>query len=448
MAQQPQRVLTAREGAVQALYATLYQGAYSNIQLKQLLRQGMDQRERAFCTELTYGVLQTSTLLEHYLAAFSSVPLRKLDPYIKLILLTAIYQILYLERVPDRAACDEAVKLARRYARRNPRIAGYVNAVLRAVVANRDALPPLNEPTKEAYWAKRYALPLWLVEMWVRQYGRETAKALCEGCNTRRDTVVRVNTLRASLPQVQRELEEQGIACQPVEGLPEALRIRFTGDMEQLPAYREGRLTPQDVGSQIAVAVLAPQPGEQVLDLCSAPGGKSLLMAQYMKNRGEIQAFDLHEHKVDIIRRNAARAGVQILRAQCGDMIQLRPELRQSAHRVLCDVPCSGLGIIAKKPDIRYKAQEDAAQLPPIQLAILRNAMEYVRPGGVLVYSTCTLNQEENEAVVQQALRENTHFRPDLVECSYHHIREKGWVTLLPHVYDSDGFFIARLRRE
>lgn len=440
--------ISAREGALQVLQGTLYGGGYSNILLKQLLGSGgMEQRERALCTELVYGVLQHLSMLDFYIEHYCKTPLKKLDPTVKLLLELGVYQIVYLEKVPDTAACNESVKLCKKLCRKNPALPGVVNGVLRNVSRNKEHLPVLNEKTKEEYLARRYSLPLWLVELWRDQYGMDVAKALCAQCDERRDTVLRVNSLRATPQQVAEEITQKGGQAEEISGLPGALRIQYTGDISALEGYRQGHFTVQDVGSQLAISVLDPQPGQRAIDMCSAPGGKSVLMGQYMKNQGEILAFDLHPHKVEIIEKNAARMGLTILKAQAADMTIRRPELVGTAQKVLCDVPCSGLGIIAKKPDIRFKAQEDALTLPAIQLQLLKNALDYAAPGGQVVYSTCTLNQEENEKVVQQAIQEHGHCRLEPFAHPYGDIKSEGMLTLLPHIYHSDGFFICNIRR-
>lgn len=440
------QVKNAREGALQVLYGVFYQGGYSNMLLKQLLTQGMPRRERALCTELVYGVLQNYKMLDVYIRAYAKGSFSKLEPYIKVILELGVYQIVYLDKVPDMAACDECVKLAHRYGK-NKRTSGFVNGVLRTIVREKGRLPRLNEPTKEGYYAKAYSLPEWLVGMWLEQYGLEATRALCACCNERRDTVLRVNILKATDQQVMQALKQQDIVCEPVAGLPHALRIRHTGDLSQLEAYKQGWMTAQDIGSQLAVAALAPQPGETVLDLCSAPGGKAVLAAQHMHNQGRIIACDVHQHKTQIIEKNAQRMGAAILETRCGDMSQFVPEWEGIAHRVLCDVPCSGLGILAKKPDIRLNGQESVQQLPELQYKILKNALRYVKRGGIVLYSTCTLNQKENEENVQRALREHPEYCLEPFSHPYHQIHCEGMLTLMPHLYESDGFFICKLRR-
>lgn len=442
----PSAVLSAREGALRVLYAVFHQGGYSNMELKQLLHEGMPRRERALCTELVYGVLQNYKMLDFYIRSYSKGSLSKLEPYIKIILELGVYQVIYLDKVPDMAACDECVKLAHRYGK-NHKVSGYVNGVLRTIVREKENLPRLNEPTKEGYYAKAYSLPEWLVAMWLEQYGLETTRGLCASCNERRDTVLRVNTLKAHDEQVIQELQGKNIPCEPVLGLPHALRIRHTGDLSHLEAYQQGWMTAQDIGSQLTVAALAPQSGETVLDLCSAPGGKAVLMAQYMENQGRIVAFDVHQHKTEIIAKNAQRMGASIIETQCGDMSMFLPEWEGKADRVLCDVPCSGLGIMAKKPDIRLNGQEAVQQLPQLQYKILKNALRYVKKGGIVLYSTCTLNQKENEGNIMRALQEHPEFCLEPFSHSYHEITSEGMLTLMPHLYESDGFFICKLRR-
>ncbi len=439
-------VITPREGSIKILKKVFFDGAYSNIELKNFLRDyPLEKRDRAFLTELTYGVMQKKSLIDFYISKFSKTLIKNIDSEILLILEVSIYQILYMDKVPPSAACNEGVEMAKKYY--SGRFSSFVNGVLREIIRCKDALPPIDEPTKEDYFARAFSLPVWLTKMWIEQYGVKECRALCESTNERRATVIRANTLKTNKEDIKAKLTENSIQYEEILGLENSFRINFTGDMGELDLYKKGEITVQDIGSQLAVGVLSPRKGQRVMDICSAPGGKCVLMGEYMENSGEIMATDIHEHKMDLIRKNAKRMCISIITPKIFNMEILWEEQMDSFDKILCDVPCSGLGIIAKKPDIRYKLEDEIKNLPEIQEKILNNALKYLKVGGELVYSTCTINKSENEDIVKKVLENNKNFELQPFSLEYMGIKSDGMLQLLPHVHNSDGFFIAKLRR-
>ena len=434
--------MTAREAALRALVACEQQGAWSDGFLKKILRTaGLDSRDAALTTRLCFGVLQNRLLLDHYLGKLSTVKLEKMEPAIRNALRLGAYQVLFLDRVPDHAAVSEAVDLARKGSK-NPRSAGLVNGVLRSLVRQKDSLEPPEDP------AVRYSHPRWLADLFTRRLGREEAAALMAADNGEPPTCAQVNTTKSTVEAVADSLRAEGVEVTPHPWLPNCLLLSHTGSLEELTAFREGLFYIQDAAAKLAVLAADPREGMDVLDACAAPGGKSFAAAIAMEGRGKVVSCDIHPHKMDLIRAGAKRLGLDCITAQVLDGKECKEEYLDGFDLVLADVPCSGLGIIRKKPDIRYKDPKPLEGLPRVQKAILDNVCRYVRPGGVLLYATCTLLERENEDVVRAFLDKHKDFTLEhfQVPGDFEGARE-GMVTCWPHRHGTDGFFFAKLRR-
>lgn len=437
----------AREVALRTLTACQRQGAWSDGHLKKAIRDGgLDKRDAALCTRLCFGVLQNRLLLDWYLARFSNTELEKLDLHVLCNLRLALYQIQFMDKIPDSAAVNEAVSLTRKYVK-NPRAAGMVNGVLRSYLRQWDSLP---EP-EGADWREtlsiRYSHPRWLVEEFAGRLGREGTEALLRAGNGQPPTMAQVNPLKADRNKVKEALAAQNVQAEEHPWLPGCLTLGGTGDLERLEAYQNGWFYIQDGAAKLSVLAADPQPGQRVLDCCAAPGGKSFAAAIAMEGRGEVQSCDIHPHKIKLIEAGRDRLGLDIIRACLQDGTELREEWQDGFDVVITDVPCSGLGIIRKKPDIRYKDPGPLAGLPRVQRAILENCARYVRPGGTLLYSTCTLLRRENEDVAEWFLSRHPEF--ELAEFELPGVgRSDGMLTLWPHIHGTDGFFIAKLRRK
>ena len=437
---------SAREVALQVLEACSSQAAWSDGYLKRVLRQvGLDRRDAALATRLCFGVLQSQMLLDWHLAHFSRLPLGKLESQVLWILRLAVYQLLYLDKIPPSAAVNEAVNQARAHSR-NPRTAGMVNGILRAMLR---AMPlPAAEGVDDLDTLSiQTSHPRWLVEAFAQRLGIEEAKALLETDNAGAPTTVQVNRARITPEALCRRLEEEGAHVQIHPWMPGCLTLEGSGNLEVLESFRQGLFYVQDVGARMAVLAAAPEPGQRLLDCCAAPGGKSFGAALEMENRGEVVCCDIHPHKIQLLAAGRSRLGLDCLRPMVQDAAQTRQDWLGNFDRVIADVPCSGLGIIRKKPDIRYKPPGPLAELPEIQWRILSCVSGYLKPGGVLVYSTCTLLQRENEDVVARFLSEHREFALEPFELP-HLGRQEGMVTLWPHIHGTDGFFIARLRKD
>ena len=435
--------VSAREVSLKCLLAGEKQGAWSDGYLRNAIRQaGLSGRDAALCTRLTFGVLQNKLLLDWHIARLSSVPPHKLESAVCGSLRLGIYQLLFLSRVPAHAAVNESVALAKRYCR-NPRAAGLVNAVLRVFErAKGEGLPYPEE------LSVRYSHPEWLVKELSALLPEEEAEALLAADNAQVPTQAQVNTLKTTSEALTEELTQAGVSVRPHPWLADCLELEDTGSLEALPAFQEGRLYIQDAAARLAVMAAAPQPGMRVLDACAAPGGKSFAAAITMNGQGNILACDLHPHKQKLIEAGAGRLGIGCVTAAAMDGRKFDPVLEKGFDLVMADVPCSGLGIIRKKPDIRYKAPEPLMELPRVQKEILSNVARYVRHGGTLLYATCTLLRRENEDVVSWFLDKNADFVLEPFVLPGPVGETGGSVTLWPHRHGTDGFFIAKLRRK
>lgn len=420
----------SREVALNVLWACHTQGAWADGALKkELAKARLDSRDAALASRLVYGTLQDQLLLDYYLSPFCARGLDKLEPRVLDILRLGAYQLLRMDKIPAMAAVNESVELTKRRCK-NPRTAGFVNAVLRNVDRNRHQLPTLPQDPMERL-SVQYSHPLWLVREFAAQVGEEELEALLAADNAPAPITAQVNTLKISPQALVQRLEGEGVQA-TVHWLPDCLELADTGNLEQLPAFREGLFYIQDPAAKLAVLAAKPQAGERVLDLCAAPGGKSFAAAIAMGGQGHILSRDVYPRKVDALAAAARRLGLSCIQTAVADATE---EVEGRFDLVIADVPCSGLGIIRKKPDIRYKDPAQFAQLPPIQRAILENAAGAVAPGGRLLYATCTLRREENEDQVARFLAG----RPDFALCA----QETFW----PHRRGADGFFYALLTR-
>ena len=435
----------ARETALNVLIACRKQEAWSNGVLKEYIqRDRLDSREASLATRLCYGVLQNRLKLDFYLQQLLTGKLKDLHPALHDILQLGLYQLYEMDKIPQSAAVNESVALAKKYCPRQRFAPGLTNAVLRRAVRERDALK------QPASWADRYSHPQKLIDLLDSYVGHGKMEAMLRANNGAPDTVVQVNTLRISKEELARQLEAAGVSAEPHPWMPDCLILSHVGNLEQLDAFRQGLFYVQDAAAKLSVlcAQLPADRDIRVLDCCSAPGGKSFAAAIAMCGKGQICSCDFYSHKTQLIEKGAARLGLDNITARQQDASQFVPEWENAIDTVIADVPCSGYGIIRKKPDIRYKDPASMKELPQLQAKILRNQARYVKPGGVLLYSTCTLVRQENEAVVEAFLKENPNFATEpLALPDVFPKNTSGMLTLVPGEYDTDGFFICRMRR-
>lgn len=432
-----------REIAVKALLEHHKTGTWPDLYLKNRL-EPLNRAQAALATNITYGVLQNLNLIDYYIAHFSSIKINKISPVVLETMRTAVYQILFLDKIPDSAAVNESVN----YIKKSPesRASGFANAVLRTIVRRKNNLPEIKGKDDVETLAIKYSHPVWLVRKFVRIFGIEEAEQLLKADNESVKPVIRVNTLKTDVEAfIKMALEVSENRFEPVSGLENALYVSDLASILKSSLFADGYFYVQDAASQYAVKVLEPKPGDKVLDICAAPGGKSLLAAQMMNNCGTVISNDIYQHKAEIISANARRYGTDIIEVSCSDSTQRREEFVGSFDRIICDVPCSGLGIIRKKPDIRFKDESTIGGLRPIQRKILENAASYLKPGGQMIYTTCTIVPEENELMLKAFLKEHEDF--SLVNFSINGEETGGMITLLPHRHGTDGFFISKLER-
>ena len=431
---------TARETALLTLYKIEYEGAYSNIELKKTLSAAkLSQSDAGLVTVLVYGILQRDITLEYVIEQYSSIKIKKISKYILIILKIGLYQILYMDKIPESAAVDECVKLAKKYGFKS---SGFVNGVLRSFLRNEKKISFPTDKIEKA--AAENSFPKMLAEEWINRFGYDFACELMKSLNEIAPMCVRVNLLKTDKEKMLAQLEN----AEAGKISPSAIYTKGF-DVGTSSEYKEGLITPQDEAAMLACEILAPKKGDVVIDLCAAPGGKTTYIAQLMENKGKILAFDIHEHKIQLITENAKRLGIDIISAYEGNSSEYNENYRECADCVLADVPCSGLGIIRKKPEIKKRYQK-SEELYEIQYKILENAAKYLKIGGSLVYSTCTIETEENEKIILKFLKEHNEF--ETVDISSYFKNEKasakkGYVTLYPNADGTDGFFIAKLEK-
>lgn len=437
---------SAREAAMLTLTACDRQGAWSEGHLKRILKErALDRRDAALATRLCFGVLQTRMTLDWYLERRCTGGLKKLEPKVLSILRISLYQILYMDKIPPSAAVNEGVQLTKQHCR-NPRAAGMVNGVLRGILRDMPLPPPQGRDALETL-ALQTSHPRWLVEEFAQELGMDGVQAWLNADNDQPPTTAQVNTCLCSVEQVVAELEQDGVEVSRHPWLPGCLLLAGTGDLERLSSYQKGFFYIQDAAARLAVTAAQIQPGQRVLDCCAAPGGKSFAAGMDMNNQGEIISCDIHAHKIKLLQAGASRLGLTILEAQLQSAAQRRQDWVEGFDRVLVDVPCSGLGIIRKKPDIRYKDPKPLDGLPKVQKEIVDNCAAYVRPGGVMIYATCTLRARENQDVVTWFLQRYPEFTLEAFDLP-HWGRQEGMMTFWPHIHHTDGFFVARLRKK
>ena len=416
----------ARKMAVKVLLKIEKEGAYSNLAVAEALKTAeLTPQDKALATALIYGVLDRKITLDFILSKFLKTPVSKTEPFTLAVLRTALYQIKYMDKIPESAAVNEAVKIMK--SSKFSRNSGFVNGVLRSVLRTDVTLP---EGDNAEDLSVKYSCPLWIVESFLKDYGVEDTKALLEESLKPAGTVLRINTVKTDIETVKSKLSDV-----PFKESENCLELVKGIDISKSELYKEGLVYVQDYASQKAVATLNPKKGDRVLDMCSAPGSKAFTMANLMENEGEIVACDLYPHRVELIEKSARRLGIGIIKTKVSDATKFDENLGQF-DCILCDVPCSGLGVIRRKPEIKYTKSDDFKELEAIQLAIVKNALRYLKKGGKLLYSTCTLRKAENENLVISLKKEYN----DL-----YLISEK---TFMPHKDGTDGFYCALFKKE
>ena len=443
-----------RGTALEILLEIIQGNEYSHIAVRNALdkMQYLPKQERAFINRLVEGTLEYMLRIDYVLDQYSSVKVKKMKPVIRNILRCGVYQILFMDSVPDSAACNEAVKLAQKKGFYS--LKGFVNGVLRTVAREKDHIVyPVREKNLSEYLSVWYSMPLWLVERWLGEYGPEITETMLKEFLADRPTTIRCQLYRMDPELTVSSLIKQGAKVEKAPYLPYAWYLSDYSHLAGLKSFVMGRFVVQDISSMLVTEAAAPKKGDYVIDLCAAPGGKSLHVADRMEGYGHVDARDLTDYKVELIQENIKRTGAINSAASKKDATVRDKESLEKADIVLADVPCSGLGVIGKKTDIKYRVDQDKIQeLVVLQRQILHNAASYVKPGGTLIYSTCTITREENIENVEWFL-ENYPYKlesldPYLCEELHSETTEKGYLQLLPGVHKTDGFFLARFRKK
>ncbi len=420
--------------------------AYSNIILDKIInKEDISKRDAAFVCNLVYGVLERKIQLDYIISIYSKLPMKKINTDVLNILRIGTYQLLFMDKVPDSAAVNESVDLAKRCKKKSA--GGFINAILRNVSKNKGNIPMPNDEIE--YLHINYSCPKDIITLWIDSYGLDVTKELLKSLVEKPDLIIRNNNLKNSENELIAILEKEGITAKVIDNMKNSLILTNSGSVANISAFKEGRFHIQDLASQILCKLMEPQEGNTIIDLCAAPGGKSFTLAEMMNNKGKVYSFDLYEHKIKLINDGANRLGINIIEAKVRDALSNDDGL-ESADKVLCDAPCSGLGIIRRKPEIKYKNLENIKELPALQYKILCNAGKLTKPNGILMYSTCTLNPNENGKVADKFLKSNRNFEAyslntaDLVRT----IDEpNNQFTFMPQTNHTDGFFIVAFKR-
>lgn len=418
--------------------------AYSNLLLDHVFSESdLSERDKAFAAALFYGVLERRLTLDYIIEKNSKIPFAKLDPAAVVILRTGLYQLLYMDSVPESAAVNESVKLCKKLKCFSAQ--GFVNGMLRSFIRGGKKISYLGlEPEKRL--SVEYSCPQWLTEKLVREYGTDFAVRALKASVGKPPVYARVNTLKTTTEKLLAELSKHRIKAVAYPGLDNCIKLEKSGDIEKCAPFRQGLFHVQDISSQLCCLTLRPVVNETVLDVCAAPGGKSFTLAELMGNNGRLYSMDLHDMRVGLIEDGAARLGIKMITAMQNDASKFNGELPQ-ADRVLCDVPCSGLGVIRRKPEIKFKSAGDFEGLPEIQYQILETSARYVKPGGTLVYSTCTLSRAENDEVAGRFAAAHPEFLPIVQPVPYAGAAGEPMRTYCPDENGGDGFFTASFRR-
>lgn len=450
-----------RELALRVLERVDAEGAYSGLELNRALNEAeLSRQDAGLATEIVYGTIQRLNTIDDVLAKRVKGWPRKIEPWVRSLLRMSYYQLRWLDRVPAHAVTDEAVRLAKK--RGHAGIAGLVNGVLRGILREGVVPPPPEGLTASERIALDHSHPKWLVERWIAAYGEPAAEAICAAGNEPPRASARVNALRADRGQLLRAMAEDGLDARESELAPAGIVAARAGSLAATRWFRDGEITVQDESSMLVAAVAAPEPGMRALDCCAAPGGKSTHLAELMGDRGVVIANDIHPHKEALVAQQAERLGLTCIRTTAMDAAELPDRLTGELGAmdvVLLDAPCSGFGVIRRKPEIKWnKSESDIAALAELQRSLLERVHAFVRPGGTLVYSTCTIAKEENEETVRHFLVRHPEFAldpgwpPAILEALKRRgaLPEgfEGMAQLLPQQFGSDGFFIARMKRK
>lgn len=435
----------ARQLAYDVLIDIQQNGAYANLALdKALLRSKLNKSDRRLATELVYGCTKMQLHLDQIIKSYCD--LKKVDKKTLQLLRMAVYQMTYLEKIPDHAIINETVELSKKVGLHSDK---FINGVLRSMLREEKPIKwPDKRKQRNQYIAKWYSFPQWLIDGWVKEYGFADTERLCEYFNNPAQTWIRVNTLKATAEEIKSVFEHLNIEYVQHPALPEAFCLKSLQKIKQSSLFKQGKIIVQDLSAMLPALVLNPSKGNQVLDMCAAPGGKTTYLSAIMNNSGSIMACDLHPHRVELIEHNVKRLGVENVRCYAGDATALSDDCYVRFDAVLLDAPCSGLGVLNRRADLRWRIRKSSLpEIEQLQEQLLDAACHYLKPQGTLVYSTCTLNKNENEYQIKRFLEKHPNFECVPFEC-LGETCESGQKTIYPYIDQTDGFFIAKLVRK
>lgn len=435
--------VSARQAAYQVLMRCRKNGAWSEDAVSaEIERCGLDSRDGALCSRIAIGVMQNMELLDYYIGCYCSMPLKKLDPRLLDILRLSAYQLLFMDKIPVSAAVNEGVALCKKQV--NPKASGLCNAVLRRIAENREHMPEIPGNPGADYLSVRYSHPKWFIEELIAEYGYEFTERFLSANNEPPPVFAHRNTLRENVDLLI-ELQELGAKPSALDG---SVILDSTAGMTEIPAFRRGDFYIQDMAAKLAVLVSEARPGMTVLDSCAAPGGKTIAAAMLMENQGKIISCDIHEKKLRLIRENTARLGIDIVETRTMDARTPHEGMAGYFDLIIADVPCSGLGVIRRRPEIRRKSRAELDNLPVIQMDILEGLASCLKPGGVLVYSTCTVRSKENTLLVKKFLSNHKEFETEAFSLPAGIEKvSSGMMTFWPHIHNTDGFFVCKMRK-
>lgn len=439
--------MNAREFAFKVICDIETNKNYSNISINKHFKTiNLNNFERGFATELIYGVVENKYYIDYIINKLSKIKVKKMSTFVKTILRMGTYQILFLDSISDYAAVDESVKLAKKYDKKS---SGFVNAILRNEIRNKDTIMNIDDKDEVKYLSTKYSYNPWMVKNWIGKFGSDFTRELLEENSKKPSIYIRVNTLKTTRDELIEKLEAMEIECKKVGIIDEAIEVKNLKNIENNELFLDGLFTIQDISSMIVGKTIDPKENSMVLDVCSAPGGKTTHIATLMNNTGKVVARDVFKHKIKLIESTVNRLGLKNVIAQEFDAMKFDTESVDKFDYVLTDVPCSGLGIVRRKPEIKFKEQDELKGLPSIQGKILENASKYVKVGGTLVYSTCTIQDEENIDVVMAFLKENENFKLEPIDSIEVDLEDQksGVLKIYPNIHGMDGFFISKIVR-
>ena len=444
-------MISVRDAGIRVLSEIDNEGKFSNKLLQQYSESELSKEDIRLLRELVYGVVENRMYIDKIIRVASSVKMKKIHPMILQILRLGVYQIGFMDRIPAHASINEAVKLAKKYGHKGT--VGYVNGVLRRIEREREQHFSNDEPSSADDLAIRYSHPDYLVRLWIEQFGFEFAKKLIVANNSRPLLSLRVNTLKTDREDLMGMLKKYNLELIKGELSEDCVRVVNPENITETKEFKDGLFTIQDESSMMVTEIAGPIEGNTVLDVCSAPGGKATHIAQRMNNRGRVIARDLYAQKINLVMENAERLGIEIIEGQVHDATEFDESLKDMVDICIVDAPCSGFGLLRRKPDIKFnRKSEDVESLIDIQSSILNVSSGYVKSGGKLIYSTCTLNIEENLNQVRKFLERNSQFKLKAIELPHGKLisetQESGYIELYPHIHGTDGFFIANMVRE